>query len=342
MFTLAQQNGRSRSPRTSGRLRSGRCTLSLRHRHRRVRPLSAGRAARPPSPLEHAHHVRRPRRERVVRLRFAAAPGTGSGRARELEAVARMEATARVVADVIELQPALARRARLQHQQLAALGIGPPRRRQQYAESKNRPWRLPRGRLLVRVLGVDPGLGRTGVALVEGRPGALRLIHVSCIETAALQLTDSVCCFFSIPGSIGRAAPPRRRRGGAALLLHQPPDRHAGERGARGHPLCPGRGRRAHRRIHQRGQGVPSQATAAPPNARCCGCARPCSRWSGSTAPTTPPTPAPPPSATTTGPAFVAGRVPEPVRGWHRGWRPRSSPPRAGWRRPPRAAPVAP
>ncbi len=39
----------------------------------------------------------------------------------------------------------------------------------------------------MRVLGVDPGLGRTGVALVEGRPGALRLIHVSCIETAALQ-----------------------------------------------------------------------------------------------------------------------------------------------------------
>jgi crossover junction endodeoxyribonuclease RuvC len=39
----------------------------------------------------------------------------------------------------------------------------------------------------VRVLGVDPGLGRTGVALVEGRPGTLRLVHVSCIETAALQ-----------------------------------------------------------------------------------------------------------------------------------------------------------
>ncbi len=39
----------------------------------------------------------------------------------------------------------------------------------------------------MRVLGVDPGLGRTGVALVEGRPGALRLIHVGCIETTAHQ-----------------------------------------------------------------------------------------------------------------------------------------------------------
>ncbi|MGA9113826.1 MAG: crossover junction endodeoxyribonuclease RuvC, partial [Candidatus Dormiibacterota bacterium] len=35
----------------------------------------------------------------------------------------------------------------------------------------------------MRVLGVDPGLGRTGVALVEGRPGSLRLIHAECIET---------------------------------------------------------------------------------------------------------------------------------------------------------------
>jgi crossover junction endodeoxyribonuclease RuvC len=37
----------------------------------------------------------------------------------------------------------------------------------------------------VRVLGVDPGLGRTGVALVEGRPGSLRLVHASCIEIEA-------------------------------------------------------------------------------------------------------------------------------------------------------------
>jgi crossover junction endodeoxyribonuclease RuvC len=37
----------------------------------------------------------------------------------------------------------------------------------------------------VRVLGVDPGLGRTGVALVEGRPGSLRLTHAECIETGA-------------------------------------------------------------------------------------------------------------------------------------------------------------
>ena len=36
----------------------------------------------------------------------------------------------------------------------------------------------------MRVLGVDPGLARTGVAVVEGSPGHLVLIHASCIETA--------------------------------------------------------------------------------------------------------------------------------------------------------------
>ena len=37
----------------------------------------------------------------------------------------------------------------------------------------------------MRVLGVDPGLGRTGVAVVEGHPGALRLVHASCLQTPA-------------------------------------------------------------------------------------------------------------------------------------------------------------
>lgn len=35
----------------------------------------------------------------------------------------------------------------------------------------------------MRVLGVDPGLARTGVAVVEGSPGALRLLHAGCIDT---------------------------------------------------------------------------------------------------------------------------------------------------------------
>lgn len=35
----------------------------------------------------------------------------------------------------------------------------------------------------MRVLGIDPGLGRTGVAVVEGRPGALSLRHIGCLET---------------------------------------------------------------------------------------------------------------------------------------------------------------
>ena len=39
----------------------------------------------------------------------------------------------------------------------------------------------------MRVLGVDPGLGRTGVALVEGRPGSLRLVHSACIETGVAE-----------------------------------------------------------------------------------------------------------------------------------------------------------
>ena len=37
----------------------------------------------------------------------------------------------------------------------------------------------------MRVLGVDPGLGRTGVAVVDGSPGALRLVHASCLSTPA-------------------------------------------------------------------------------------------------------------------------------------------------------------
>ncbi len=35
------------------------------------------------------------------------------------------------------------------------------------------------------MLGVDPGIARTGVAVVEGRPGALVLVHAECIETEA-------------------------------------------------------------------------------------------------------------------------------------------------------------
>lgn len=37
----------------------------------------------------------------------------------------------------------------------------------------------------MRVLGIDPGLARTGVAVVEGAPGQLRLLHASCVETDA-------------------------------------------------------------------------------------------------------------------------------------------------------------
>lgn len=37
----------------------------------------------------------------------------------------------------------------------------------------------------MRVLGVDPGLGRTGYAVVEGAPGRLRLVDAGRIDTQA-------------------------------------------------------------------------------------------------------------------------------------------------------------
>jgi crossover junction endodeoxyribonuclease RuvC len=43
----------------------------------------------------------------------------------------------------------------------------------------------------MRVLGVDPGLARTGVAIVEGSPGHLVLLHAACIETVP-QTDDGV------------------------------------------------------------------------------------------------------------------------------------------------------
>ncbi|MBV8301583.1 MAG: crossover junction endodeoxyribonuclease RuvC [Candidatus Dormibacteraeota bacterium] len=36
---------------------------------------------------------------------------------------------------------------------------------------------------MTRVLGVDPGLGRTGVAVVDGGPGDLRLVHAERLDT---------------------------------------------------------------------------------------------------------------------------------------------------------------
>jgi crossover junction endodeoxyribonuclease RuvC len=35
----------------------------------------------------------------------------------------------------------------------------------------------------MKVLGIDPGLARTGVAVVDGAPGHLVLLHAACIET---------------------------------------------------------------------------------------------------------------------------------------------------------------
>jgi crossover junction endodeoxyribonuclease RuvC len=35
----------------------------------------------------------------------------------------------------------------------------------------------------MRVLGIDPGTGRTGVAVVDGAPGRLSLVEAACLET---------------------------------------------------------------------------------------------------------------------------------------------------------------
>lgn len=43
----------------------------------------------------------------------------------------------------------------------------------------------------MKVLGVDPGIARTGVAVVEGKPGALRLLHAECVETHAGEETSA-------------------------------------------------------------------------------------------------------------------------------------------------------
>lgn len=53
----------------------------------------------------------------------------------------------------------------------------------------------------MRVLGVDPGLGRTGVAVVDGRPGSLRLVHASCLTTPAG--VDDAERLFVLSGMIG-------------------------------------------------------------------------------------------------------------------------------------------
>ncbi|HZU76660.1 MAG TPA: crossover junction endodeoxyribonuclease RuvC [Dehalococcoidia bacterium] len=42
----------------------------------------------------------------------------------------------------------------------------------------------------MRVLGVDPGLGRTGVAVVDGAPSSLRLLHAARLDTVP-QTTDA-------------------------------------------------------------------------------------------------------------------------------------------------------
>jgi crossover junction endodeoxyribonuclease RuvC len=54
----------------------------------------------------------------------------------------------------------------------------------------------------MRVLGIDPGLGRTGYAVVEGAAGRLRLIEAGRLDTAAgtdagvrlVQLADMIAC----------------------------------------------------------------------------------------------------------------------------------------------------
>lgn len=43
----------------------------------------------------------------------------------------------------------------------------------------------------MRVVGIDPGLARTGVSVVDGTPGHLSLIHASCLTTVP-QTNDAM------------------------------------------------------------------------------------------------------------------------------------------------------
>ena len=49
----------------------------------------------------------------------------------------------------------------------------------------------------MRVLGVDPGVARTGVAVVAGEPGSLRLVHAACIETDSARSDAAGTCAFA-------------------------------------------------------------------------------------------------------------------------------------------------
>ena len=86
----------------------------------------------------------------------------------------------------------------------------------------------------VLVLGVDPGLARTGVAVVSGRPGDSRLVEADCVETRRRTApTRAGCSPCSTPWTPWCGATARGGRGREAVLREQPAQRHAGQRGAR-------------------------------------------------------------------------------------------------------------
>ncbi|MBJ7610173.1 MAG: crossover junction endodeoxyribonuclease RuvC [Candidatus Dormibacteraeota bacterium] len=54
----------------------------------------------------------------------------------------------------------------------------------------------------MRVLGIDPGLGRTGVAVVDGQPGKLRLVHATCLETRAGSDAERLHLLFGLISTV--------------------------------------------------------------------------------------------------------------------------------------------
>ena len=87
----------------------------------------------------------------------------------------------------------------------------------------------------MRVLGIDPGLTRCGVGVVDGSPGRpLTLVHVEVIRTPADADSRTACSRSSGPSSSCSTRAARRRRRRAGLQPAQRPHRHGHRPGRSG------------------------------------------------------------------------------------------------------------
>ena len=137
----------------------------------------------------------------------------------------------------------------------------------------------------MRVLGVDPGLTRCGVGVVEGVPGRpCSWSPSTCLRTTAdADLADRLLHLDRAGSTTGRRAPAGRGRRGAGVQPAQRPHRDGHRPGRRGRGRWPPRGPGCRcaptRRARSR---PPSPAPARPTRPRsprwspgCCGCDAP-------------------------------------------------------------------